>query len=465
MKSFSASKSLSALCVCCLLALVFLPVFSACEKDVVTETQTISLSVVQSPVEITVGSSIRFTAEQSQGNPVEWISADDSVVTVSDGLVSGVSVGNTIIYAISGDVFASCQVVVTQAAAEPDDNDSGNAVIVSLTPVTVEVGESFTLEAVSPTGGTIVWFSQDADVATVKDGVIAGISAGETTVSASVGSATVICKVVVADNVVHPTPAALQDAYVLSWSDEFDGTELDLTKWSYQLGTGIDEGLTYWGNNEQQYYTSSAENVGVSDGNLYITAQKESAGDRDYTSSRIFTRGNYYFTYGYIEAKIKLPTGTGLWPAFWMLPQPSSDNTYGGWPSSGEIDILEARGRVTSSANFALHTAKTLYGTEKVLSDSAILATPISDWHTYGIEWTSDYITWYVDGQAVVTYENTSWGDSSYPTESAPFDKPFYILLNLAVGGNYDSGQTPDETFTSATMLVDYVRVFKKVFA
>lgn len=423
---------------------------------------TISLTISQSPVEISVGDSVQLTAECSdQSESAQWFSSDESVVTLRDGLVTGVAEGVARVYAICGDINASCEVIVNPKNSTA--TSTYDSVIVSLTPITIETGETFVLEATSPTSGSIVWYSADTSVATVEDGVITGISVGETYVVASVGGSSVKCNVAVTDATIHPSVEALRHYYVLAWDDEFDGDTLDETKWGYQLGTGADEGLSYWGNNEQQYYTDSSENVGVQDGCLYITAKNETAEDRNYTSARILTRNKFSFTYGYIEAKMKLPEGTGLWPAFWMLPQNSA---YGSWPDSGEIDIMEARGRVTSSVGVALHYSSEI-GTSvhQTMSDTGTLTSSISEWHTYGVEWTSKYITWYVDGAAVMTIQNTVWNQKSTPTTSAPFDNPFYVLLNLAVGGNYDSGRTPDSDFVPATMLVDYVRVFKKIYA
>jgi len=267
-----------------------------------------------------------------------------------------------------------------------------------------------------------------------------------------------------------PTPKPTnppKDDWTLVWSDEFDGkgtnldsNGVDLDKWGYQLGTGSQYGLDGWGNNEQQYYR--AENIAVENGVLKITAQQEQVEGKPYTSGRLFTEPTFSQTYGKFEARMKLPAGEGLWPAFWMMPQ---DSVYGTWAASGEIDIMEARGRLLDEIGGALHyggawpnnkfTAKTYHFPE---------GQDITDYHVYGLEWEPGELRWYVDGQLYQTINNwDSWGEGqpakyAFP---APFDQPFYLILNLAVGGNYDGGREPSESDLPAEMLVDYVRVYE----
>ena len=256
----------------------------------------------------------------------------------------------------------------------------------------------------------------------------------------------------------------------LVWNDEFEGDALDESKWGYQLGVrdvyGTSTGPDSWGNREKQYYTKDA--VSVSDGTLKITAKKlsEPIEKKNYTSGRILTRDKASWTYGYFEAKIKTPAIPGMWPAFWMLPQPSqpncSGNEYGGWAASGEIDIMEAPGRLGNVVDTTLH-----YGggwpKMKHKSKRTTLSTSTEEWHAYGLEWREDHMSWYIDGQKVFTVTSDTWYTTSAAAEgnsSAPFDKDFYITLNLAVGGNYDRNVVPDDDFTSAAMEVDYVRVY-----
>jgi beta-glucanase (GH16 family) len=247
------------------------------------------------------------------------------------------------------------------------------------------------------------------------------------------------------------------------WSDEFDGTELDLTKWSYQLGTGQTEGLTDWGNNEKQYYR--AENVSLREGMLIFTAKREAFGGKNYTSARITTRGPrdsnpglYNTTFGRIEARISLPPIEGMWPAFWMLPQASP---YGGWASSGEIDIMEVKGRLSDRYAGTIH-----YGggwpnnTYSSIGDKFYAAGTgnCESFHNYAIKWSATKIEWFLDGVAVGN--KTNWY-SSAAAMPAPFDVPFYLLLNLAIGGNFDGNREPPAAFQEAEMKIDWVRVYR----
>jgi len=239
-------------------------------------------------------------------------------------------------------------------------------------------------------------------------------------------------------------------AYQLVWSDEFDGTSLNMNNWSYQImGDG--------GNNEWQYYTSRPQNSWVANGALTIQALKEDyvVGGQTYhyTSARLRTANKQDFLYGKFEARIKLPKGQGIWPAFWMMP---TDSVYGGWAASGEIDIMES-----------INQAGTIYGTlhfggqwPNNTSDGCLFSngTDFSQtFHVYTIEWESTVFRWYVDGQLYCT--KTSWWSSAaaYP---APFDQFFHFILNVAVGGNWPG--YPDATTTfPQQMQIDYIRVYQ----
>jgi len=246
-----------------------------------------------------------------------------------------------------------------------------------------------------------------------------------------------------------------QAIYQLDWADEFNGETLDSSKWDYQLGTGSSEGLRYWGNEEKQYYTK--ENVRLEDGMLIITAKKEDKNEMAYTSGRLLTRGNYATLFGRIEARIALPKGTGLWPAFWMLPQ---DSPYGGWAASGEIDIMEAKGRLPEYYSGAIHFGGRWPRNQHTTTGSYCFpdSGTIEDFHVYAVEWTDKQITWLCDDKIVGKV--TEWKSENNPFP-APFDVPFYIVLNLAVGGLFDGSREPAPSFTSAEMKVDYVRVYK----
>lgn len=258
----------------------------------------------------------------------------------------------------------------------------------------------------------------------------------------------------------------------LTWADEFNGTSLDMTKWSYQDGTGAEYGLDGWGNNEQQYYTR--DNLTVEDGTLTIAATNDSRGGKPYSSARIWTMSEdqqsakFAQTYGRFEAKIKMPAGEGcqgLWPAFWLLP---ADSPYGGWPVSGEIDIMEARGRVGNSIDSTLHYGKTypheaFDGAKYIWEEDE---SAIADYHIYSVDWTPTYMSFQVDGVEFYRAENWYCQDDNEPQKfafPAPFDRDFYIILNMAVGGVFDGNLIPSESALPAEMKVDYVRVYESV--
>jgi len=226
--------------------------------------------------------------------------------------------------------------------------------------------------------------------------------------------------------------------YQLQWSDEFDGSTVNTTNWAFETGGGG------WGNNEQQYYQS--QNASVANGNLVITARKQSAGGLPYTSARLITRGKREFTYGRFEARIKLPQGQGQWPAFWML---GANIATVPWPGCGEIDIMENT-NTSSSVLGTMHwfnTAYSYYGGNTT-------TTP-TDYHVYRVDWTPTAITWFVDG---VQFFTGNIANNINGTEE--FHRPFFLLLNMAVGGNLP-GQTINESRLPASMYVDYVRVYQ----
>jgi beta-glucanase (GH16 family) len=227
--------------------------------------------------------------------------------------------------------------------------------------------------------------------------------------------------------------------YQLVWSDEFNGNIVDTTSWNFEInGDG-------GGNHEQEYY--QAANATVSNGNLVITGRKEDVGSNHYTSSRMTTQGKHEFTYGRIEARLKMPVAQGFWPAFWMLG--SNINTVG-WPAGGEIDIMEH-----------INTDSLIYGTPHwdnnghVQKGDTIASTP-SDYHVYAIEWDATSIRWYLDN---TKYHELNIANNVNSTNE--FHQPFFILLNFALGGDWP-GQTIDDNKLPANMYVDYVRVYKK---
>jgi beta-glucanase (GH16 family) len=242
---------------------------------------------------------------------------------------------------------------------------------------------------------------------------------------------------------------------VLVWSDEFDGTEVDPSNWSFMLGDGTDFGLPPgWGNNELQYY--QAENATVAGGFLTITAKEESVSGRDYTSARLRSLGRGDWTFGRMEMRARMPIGQGLWPAFWMLP---SDSVYGGWAASGEIDIVEYLGSEPNRILGTIHYGGSWpFNTYSSTSYYLTGATFHEDFHVFAVEWEEGEIRWYVDDLLYAT--RTRWYSSGGPFP-APFDVDFHLLLNLAVGGNLPGAPNSSTVFPQQ-FVIDYVRVYQR---
>lgn len=236
----------------------------------------------------------------------------------------------------------------------------------------------------------------------------------------------------------------------LVWSDEFNGTELDLTKWTHQLGDGADYGLWRWGNDEEQYY--KRENVTVSGGTLKIKAIAESAGGLNYTSGRIRTLNKGDFKYGIMEASIRMSDVGGLWHAFWMLPSNATEP----WPISGEIDIMEFVGNKSSELFTTVHFADR-FGNRQLLGQTHPI-TYDNAFHTYKVEWTENRIDWYYDDVKIYEVLRTN----SQISGAWPFDAEFHLLLNTAIGGNLGGAVDNTSLQTARFMEVDYVRVYQR---
>jgi len=241
-------------------------------------------------------------------------------------------------------------------------------------------------------------------------------------------------------------PAATAAGWTLVWSDEFDGSELDRNKWVPETGGHG------WGNRELQHYTGRPENVRVADGKLVIEARRERYGDNEYTSARLKTAGLMEQMHGRFEARIKVPRGQGIWPAFWML---GADIGKVGWPRSGEIDIMEIIGKEPATLYGTLHGPG--YSGDKAFSQPSPLERGIfaDDYHVFAVEWEPGEIRWYRDGVRFHTAR------PDLVTGDWVFEHPFFVLLNLAVGGLWP-GNPDSTTVLPQQMLVDYVRVYKR---
>ncbi len=243
-----------------------------------------------------------------------------------------------------------------------------------------------------------------------------------------------------------------QQCQTLVWSDEFDGTAVDTSKWEFQEGDGCDVGVCGWGNSELQFY--QADNATVANGVLTITAKKERVKAKQYTSARLRTANmpnSGEWTNGRFEARIKIPEGAGLWPAFWMLPTDPAV----AWPMSGEIDILESTGQASMFAHGTIHFGDPW--PDNAFTGAHVLKQPqkwSDDFHVYAIEWDAFEIRWYVDDLLYSTKTPADLGSHAWPFE----DYAYHFLLNLAVGGTW--GGTVDDSIFPRAMEVDYVRVY-----
>lgn len=251
-----------------------------------------------------------------------------------------------------------------------------------------------------------------------------------------------------------PVPATAQEGWELVWSDEFDGDAIDPANWTYDIGGWG------WGNGEAQYYTDRPQNARVENGLLVIEARQEKYEDSYYTSARLITQGLRSFQYGRIEARMKVPEGAGLWPAFWMLGndfQRNPDDPFdSNWPQVGEVDIMEYVGREPDLIMGTVHGpgysgAGGLGRWNRQEYDIA------GEFHTYAIEWDETGITWFYDGEPYYTLTPQDLNDREWV-----FNKEFFLLLNLAVGGQF-AGTIGLDTKFPANLYVDYVRVYQRV--
>lgn len=339
-------------------------------------------------------------------------------------------------------IFVSLfQLFAISCSEEPDEK----SLIIDPSETTLKVGEKITITVTEApvVSETIVWTTDDESVATVFMGVVTAVNSGTANITATMGEYEAVCVITVAER-----------TYELVWAEEFDGDALNLDDWTIEVnGSG-------GGNNELQYYTDRSENIRVADGMLTIEAKKEEYLGKSYTSGRIITKNKQDFAYGKVEARLKVPTGVGTWPALWMLG-------YGSWPRAGEIDIMEHVGYQPNKFHAALHTLNkngmnggNSKGTLELDEAAA------EDFHIITMEWVEnefmgfDRIHIYVDGVKLTTFaETTQLQDSG----DWPFNDNFYFILNLAIGGNWGGVQGVDDSMFDVPVLyqVDYIRVYQ----
>ena len=246
-----------------------------------------------------------------------------------------------------------------------------------------------------------------------------------------------------------------KEGWALVWNDEFDGPALNLEKWSYEIGGHG------WGNNELQYYSDDDSTAFIQDGKLVIRADlvPQGTGSADnlryFSSARLRTSGKGDWRYGRIEVKAKLALGQGIWPAIWMLP---TDWMYGGWPESGEIDIMEHVGYDPGRVHGSIHTGSYNHKINTQRGGSKLLDKISSKFYVYAIEWYEDRIDFLIDDAKYFSFQNDGKNDFN----TWPFNQRFHLLINIAVGGDWPG--SPDETTQFPTeMEVEYVRVYEKI--
>ena len=268
---------------------------------------------------------------------------------------------------------------------------------------------------------------------------------GSVTIMSGTARKTITVSQAAAEKAAYNAP----DGYHLDWHDEFDGgTELNAADWTHEVqGSG-------WVNHELQNYVNHKSPEGnlvteLKNGKLLIHCFKENG---KIYSGRVYAKVKEGWTYGYIEASIKLPKGKGTWPAFWMMPV-----NFKSWPADGEIDIMEEVGGHPNYVSSSLHANAHVHSNNTQVTHEMYLEGAEDDFHTYAIEWTAKNITTYVDGKVQLSYDNRGLGRDDWP-----YDDPFYVILNLAWGGTWGGTYGIDESALPCTMEVDYVRVFQK---
>ncbi len=394
--------------------------------------QSVKLQVSPTVLQMKPGDIQSLTVAGNTTN-AEWISSNPDVATVFFGVVEAKAIGKTIVTVKTATESATCEVFVT--------GSDGAALRITPAQVSLKRGESSQLSYGNAFDLDVTWSSSNDEIATVtQSGLVTAHKAGNATITLATSVESTTALVVVEHT---------WGEYTLVWSDEFNGSALDESVWTIQQGAGG------WGNQEAQYYTGRAENLRVEDGCLVIEARKEDYEGAEYTSARIMSKGKKEFTYGKLEASISLPSGGGLWPAFWTL------GGRGNWPNCGEIDIMEYVGNVPNRILGTLHTLKDRSGSK---SSKAYWGENIENqFHTYGVEWTQeekngkDVIRFYVDGNVYSEQVEEVIDDDEY----WPFNRPNYFIVNMAIGGTL-GGTIKDIWNEPRLMKVDWIRVYQR---
>ena len=246
---------------------------------------------------------------------------------------------------------------------------------------------------------------------------------------------------------------ALQERRLV-WSDEFDRAGApDSSKWNYDIGDGCPDNCG-WGNNELQFYTNDPANARIEDGFLIIEARKDSIGNKAFTSAKVVSRGKGDWLYVRLEIRAKLPKGVGTWPAIWMLP---TDWKYGGWPTSGEIDIMEHVGYDPGVVHGTIHSELYNHMKQTQKEGKITIADAQDTFHVYAVDWQKDRMDFYVDDRLYHTVLRNPGDDH----RGWPFDQRFYLIMNIAVGGNWGGAKGVDPDIWPQKLEIDYVRVYQ----
>ena len=408
-------------------------VFTACTTPT---PEPVNISIEPATLQLKVGDVTTVELIGATAN-IEWSSTNEAVATVYHGVITAKAIGKAEIIASVGTSKANCVVFVT--------GTDGASLRITPPFVSLRPGDEYDFSYGNTFDLELTWSSSEPSVATIdNNGHLKALQAGNTVITLATAMESVIARVAVEHS---------WGEYTLVWSDEFNGSALDEEVWGYNTGG------SGWGNNEKQYYTTRPENIRVQNGCLEIEARKEQYQNNEYTSARIMSKNKKTFTYGKMESRIKFPGGAGTWPAFWMM------GNSGNWPNCGEIDIIEHVGSMDKRASFALHTVAKNGTKGNNWSKTTWFDYDLSaDFHVYAIEWAQeesdgkDVIRFFVDD---VQYAEV-WEDQVDNNDYWPFNKPFFFIYNLAIGGNM-GGKVDDTIFNQPRiMYVDWLRVWQR---
>ena len=372
-------------------------------------------------------------------------------------------------------MMSICLLSCSSSSSDDSGDNSGGDVKISCSQTSIKApanGGSYSVAVVASTGGWTAaadgnsgnWVKVSAKNTNKASGMIS-VTVGENTskearngaINVKLGSKQMSISVTQAGRTVTPIEGGemvIPEGYKLVWNDEFnEGSELNSTDWRHEVQKAG------WVNNELQNYANGSADgkrvTEIADNRLYINCFKGSNGK--IYSGRVYAHETQGWLYGIFEARIKLPKGKGTWPAFWMMPC-NNDFVANPWPKCGEIDIMEEVGVNPNYTSSSLHTEKFNHVMGTQITKERLTAGAEDGFHVYRLEWTPDYIKTYVDGKELLNFNN----DGKNDVGSWPFNKPFYVILNLAWGGDWGGMKDVDESALPVQMEVDYVRVFQK---